>query len=563
MANPLLESALRYLELGFSVIPIIPGQKKPMVKWETFQKQKATKTQVVSWWSATPNANVGIITGEISNLFVVDIDTDEGHQNLLEYGFDTIVTPTVKTPRGGQHLYFQYPQGTNITIGAGKIRGTDFRGNGGYVVAPPSVNGDGTSYEWLPELDLAIVNLYTLPLLYIKKLFTPPHAYVTGQGEKQLQTVTSVTNCDNDNLWEHGKRDENLFHVAWSLAKSGNDKEYIFHTLRAIMASWGEYDERWIRDKIESAFKRKEGKERNLHAEVGEFIAVTSGDFSVTSCYLMLQVVTKECKGTIRQSFKRYAEQGVIEKVGTKDGVYRRVEKDLAFIDFSEPDEEENEFIVKMPFNLGEIVDIFAGNIILIGGEYNAGKTTFLLNILRMNKNKVPLRYISSEMGKKEFKRRFRGFYGIAPDFWKNDAMTDYVKRSHSFSAVIRPKALNIIDYLEFPRGDYTQGAELLTQIHDKLEGGVAVVAIQKKEGTRLPRAGDLVMEKPRLVITLTKAGKDEDTTEGVAEILKAKFPKAGKLDGKRLKFEIVEYGSTFKVLRDWGYWRDWTEKKN
>lgn len=563
MANPLLQAALKYMDMGFSIIPIIPGQKKPLIKWESFQKQKASKTQIISWWSQTPDANIGIVTGEISDLFVVDIDSEEGHANLLQYGFDSIITPTVKTPRGGQHLYFKYPKGTNLTIGAGKIAGTDYRGNGGYIVAPPSKNGTGKGYEWIPELDIALVNISTLTLLYINKLSYPPYANVTGQGNDMLQTVTSVTNCDKKNIWEIGKRDENLFHVAWSMAKAGNDKEYIFQTLIAITQSWGERDEKWIWNKIDSAFKRKDSKERNLHAEVGEFIAVTSGDFSVTSCYMLLQAVTKETKATIRQSFIRYCKQGVIEKVGTKDGIYRKVEKELAFINFDSEEGDGAEYLIKMPFRLGDIVDIFAGNIILIAGEYNAGKTTFLLNVLRMNKNKLPIRYISSEMDKKEFKKRFRGFYTVPPDFWKNDEMTDYVKRSHSFSAVLKPGALNIIDYLEFPKGDYTQGAEILTQIHDKLEGGVAVIAIQKKEGTRLPRAGDLVMEKPRLVITLTKTGKDNESTEGIAEILKAKFPKVGKLDGKRLKFEIIEYGSKLKVLQDWGYWRDWTERKH
>jgi len=553
-----LSVALKYMDRGYSVIPIIPGQKKPMIKWTPFQKEKSTRTQIISWWSQKPDANIGIVTGPVSDLFVVDIDSQEGHDNLNQYGFDSIITPTCHTPRGGQHLYFKFPDDFNLTIGAGIIPGTDFRGEGGYVVAPPSQNGNGRSYSWVKGLTPWDIGCSILPVIYIKKLLLS--IYATKR--EVLQSVTPVTSCDIGSIWEHGKRDDNLFRLANSLSKAGCEKEFIYQTLMAVTQSWGERDERWIWDKIESAFKRKEGKERNLHAEVGDFIAVTSGDFSVTSCYSLLQVVTKESKSAIRQSFKRYVEQGVIEKVGTKDGIYRRVEKELDFINFEEEEEDEKEYPIKLPLKINDLAEVCEGNIILVAGEYNAGKTTFLLNVLYHNKNKLPIRYISSEMGKKEFRKRFRTFYRVPPEYWKNDHMTDYVQKSHSFSDVIRPGALNIIDYLEFPKGDYTQGAEILTQIHDKLQGGVAVVAIQKKEGQRLPRSGDLVLEKPRLVISLTKVNNEDDSTAGTAEILKAKFPKLGKIDSKRLQFEIVSNGSAFNITRDWGYWRDWKEYK-
>ena len=125
MENSFLKAALFYAGMGFSVIPIIPGQKKPMIKWEQYQTQRADRKQIESWWQKWPNANVGIVTGEVSDLFVVDIDTEEGQANLLDYGFDSITNPTVKTPRDGQHIYFRFPKGQELTIGAGIIKGTD------------------------------------------------------------------------------------------------------------------------------------------------------------------------------------------------------------------------------------------------------------------------------------------------------------------------------------------------------------------------------------------------------------------------------------------------------
>jgi hypothetical protein len=262
-----------YAEKGLSVIPIIPGSKKPMVAWASFQKERATKDQINEWWSKNPDCNIGIVTGEISDLFVVDIDTEEGQKNLEEYGFDSIITPTVKTPRGGQHLYFKYPEGTNITIGAGKIPGTDFRGNGGFVVAPPSTNVTGKPYEWI--VDLMTPRSDALPISYIKKI----NIYIgdVDSAESRSQQVSTLST--NDNIFTVGVRDENLFHIAHCLVKSGNSDEYIRQTRMAITKSWGEIDERWINAKIESAKKRKFSKERNLAAEIREFCLSTTGVF--------------------------------------------------------------------------------------------------------------------------------------------------------------------------------------------------------------------------------------------------------------------------------------------
>lgn len=543
--NDYLSHALRYCDMGFSVIPIIPGQKKPMIKWEQYQTTRANRAQIESWWEKWPNANIGIVTGEISDLFVVDIDTAEGQANLLEYGFDSIVNPTVKTPRDGQHIYFKYPKGHDITIGAGVIKGTDFRGNRGYVLAPPSINGNGKPYSW--EINLENGFGADLPLLYINKINNYIYRDVTPAEKPLLQSVT---------FFEEGRRDNDLFHTANCLVKGGMEKEAIFDVLKRIIVSWGESpDKKWIETKIKSAFERADRKERNLAAEVLDFVSVTSGYFSVTSCYTLLQVVTKQDRTTVRVSLNRLKDKGIIEKHPTQDGIYRRLEKDFEFINFDENEPDEVEYPVKLPLGLNDIAEVSQGNIILVAGEFNAGKTAFLLNVLKMNKGKLPIRYISSEMKKSEFKKRFASFC-LPLSFWVQDGMTEYIIKSYDFHTCIKPDALNIIDYMEFRDSDYTKGAEYLTQIHDKLDTGIAIVAIQKKEGMRMPRSGDMIVEKPRLAISLSKYETANDDPQGICSILKCKMPKLGKIDGKNLRFELQRQGSLFHVLNDWGYTR-------
>ncbi len=551
MNNPLLEAALQYAEMGYSVIPITPGDKKPpLIKWEPYQKEKASQEQIQSWWKQWPKANIGIVTGEISGFCVVDHDrykSTYSEETALEYFPDRIVTPTATSPKNGLHMYFAWP-GENIPgkAEAGGIPSVDFRCDGNYIIAPPSVNGNGKSYSWI--LDLRTTALVKLPGLYKDKINNS--TYTRARGGDNINNEHIVTNVTNRYIWEDGTRDENLYYVAQCLKDCGTEDYYILQVLRAIIKSWGEENEKWIEAKIKSAADKLARKERNWQADTDRYIAVTDGSFSVTDCYHTLQAVTKQDKGAVRIALLRRKDK-TIQKVGSKDGIYVKIDQQMEFIDFDE--KELVPYPVELPLRLGDLVTTMSGNIILIAGEYNSGKTTFLMNCLQMNRNKLPIRYLSSEMDSDEFKLRFRG-YGIPISFWKPDDLLDYVKlkKYNDYHHCLKPDGLNIIDYLEFKESDYSLGAEIIKDIHDALGNGICIVGIQKKEGVRLPRSGDMVLEKPRLAITLTKEGGEKDIIIG--EILKGKNVRMGKCDGKKARFEILDLGSRFKELNSWCY---------
>jgi hypothetical protein len=108
---------------------------------------------VASWYRQWPDANVGIVTGEISNLIVLDVDPKHGGDASLEglerrYG-PLPVTVESRTGGGGRHLYFAHP-GQFVRNRVGLAQGIDLRGDGGYIVAPPSIHPTGGSYAWLP-----------------------------------------------------------------------------------------------------------------------------------------------------------------------------------------------------------------------------------------------------------------------------------------------------------------------------------------------------------------------------------------------------------------------------
>ena len=144
----ILEEALNYSRLGFSIIPIVPKDKKPLIRWEEYQTRRATEDEIKGWWAKWPDANVGTVTGAISNIIVVDIDSEEAKNRLKEivgeYDLDTV--PRSRTGRGWQ-LFFKHPGG-KIPNRASIFPGLDLRGDGGFVVLPPSIHPNGRTYKW-------------------------------------------------------------------------------------------------------------------------------------------------------------------------------------------------------------------------------------------------------------------------------------------------------------------------------------------------------------------------------------------------------------------------------
>lgn len=159
-----MEAALDYLRLGWSVIPIEPRGKRPLIRWQVYQFRQADSKEIAEWFRRWPNANIAVVTGAVSGLVVLDIDPRHGAAASLEqlereHG-RFAGTATTLTGGGGQHLYFAR-SGIKTRNRAGILPGIDLRGDGGYVVAPPSVHQSGQRYRWQRSPDVS--RLATLP----------------------------------------------------------------------------------------------------------------------------------------------------------------------------------------------------------------------------------------------------------------------------------------------------------------------------------------------------------------------------------------------------------------
>ena len=157
-----LEAALEYAQRGWSVVPAFnmdgptcactrldcpsPG-KHPRIAWSQFQKERANPALIRQWWRRWPEANIAIATGAVSGLVVLDIDPRHGGSEAVKDLGPLPPTVTCLTGGGGEHQYYQHP-GTPVGNAVGIVPGVDLRGDGGYVIAPPSSHASGRAYEW-------------------------------------------------------------------------------------------------------------------------------------------------------------------------------------------------------------------------------------------------------------------------------------------------------------------------------------------------------------------------------------------------------------------------------
>jgi hypothetical protein len=135
--------AREYHQRGWSPIPIKKHSKQTsLVELEPYLYRAATKEELNSW--AWPG--VGIVTGPVSGVLLLDVDGPEGEAELQKHGHPA--TPMARTPGGGLHLYFKHPE-QHVRTGIRVAPGLDVKASGGYVVAPPSVGPNGRAYEWI------------------------------------------------------------------------------------------------------------------------------------------------------------------------------------------------------------------------------------------------------------------------------------------------------------------------------------------------------------------------------------------------------------------------------
>jgi hypothetical protein len=243
-------AALDYLAKGKSVIPICtplpegagcrqhgvnckgPG-KTPLIPWREYQQRRATEAEVDLWFARWPSANLGMVTGAISGTVVVDADDAAAVNFAMSQGEGELASaPMVQTGKGA-HWHIQAPD-EEVRNFARKRPGLDFRGDGGYVLLPPSLHRSGVRYRWhATEEDMGgrpPVPPWLMELLHgTKPEPKAGEALAEEDGER----------LDYDRFVEgvgEGQRNDLIFRLASSLRARGIDYEVAHLTLLGAAA---------------------------------------------------------------------------------------------------------------------------------------------------------------------------------------------------------------------------------------------------------------------------------------------------------------------------------------
>lgn len=165
----LFHFAAEYYDRGWSLLPLA-GKQPAVSSWRAYQVSRPPLPLIKSWFDRG-TTNIGIITGRVSGLAVVDCDTPEDASFWQDHFPPTPLI--VFTGGGGRHFYYRYPDPLDVTNRIRLLRRRiDLRGNGGYVVAPPSRHPNGTCYRWQ---DQGAYCLDDVPVFSPRWMEQPPH----------------------------------------------------------------------------------------------------------------------------------------------------------------------------------------------------------------------------------------------------------------------------------------------------------------------------------------------------------------------------------------------------
>lgn len=254
-SNKLLDSALFYAKIGWLVLPLHSINEKGVCncskgincenpgkhpRWHHIYIPDGLKSAtddmdtIRKWWELWPDSNIGIATGPESGIVVLDIDVkNDGYESMKELiGEHGQLPPTVEaiTGSGGRHILFKHP-GWFVRNSVGKIApGIDVRGDGGYIVAAPSVHKSGNAYVWEhspKDTELAEIPSWLADRLHEKvdKVATKARAEYQGKVWEEYLTGRPI---------QEGERNNTLFKIGCSLRAKGASYEDIEATLQAV-----------------------------------------------------------------------------------------------------------------------------------------------------------------------------------------------------------------------------------------------------------------------------------------------------------------------------------------
>jgi Bifunctional DNA primase/polymerase, N-terminal/Primase C terminal 1 (PriCT-1) len=237
-----LASVLALASKGWKLFPQHSGTKHPTIRkgWNT--KATDSPKQLTEWWDALPSANIGVKTGRVSNLLVLDVDGATGAESLrkLEEKYGALPTTLQSTTGRGKHFFFKHPGHTiKISLKACAKRlgpGLEIKADGkaDAVTVPPSIHASGKSYEWVnAETPIADAPDWLLDLLTVEDVQAPASdGDVIPMGQRNDAMYAEV-----GALYRAGKQKDDVLRLALEINRSRCSPPLPDAEIRGIVAS--------------------------------------------------------------------------------------------------------------------------------------------------------------------------------------------------------------------------------------------------------------------------------------------------------------------------------------
>jgi len=544
-----------------------------------FKDASIEPARINEWWDRYPLANVA--TAISWGYLVLDVDVkNDGYTSLgrLQNAIG-LLPPTwlITTGSGGSHYWY----GTTDAIINGNAPlagypGIDIKAYGGYVLLPPSLHVSGNYYEVAEEREIAEAPAALIELINRKAIRQRSNSQENelvpfgshdrwlhsqastyrGRGDTE-DTIVAKLRLDLKRLKDtdpiHPYTDKDLFRIAHSVVTH--------YPPNAIAYSGGNGNRPYINNIYERKCKdlatnatenatENATPQQNLSDRIGKWINDSSGWFETSELDRDLGITTQLDKNNRRGLLLRFEKKGIIERHSKQNKQWRFVNRELVELDYKSRKEAAT-LDIKFPLGISKLVNLHPSNLVVVAGTTNAGKTALLLEFMKLNNDStMPLFYFYSEADGEELRARLDRCEGMAPEEFNFRAFS----RSVDFADVIAPDCINVVDYLEMTT-DFFMVNSHLTAICNKVGCGLAIVAIQKKQGQRFGRGGEFSAEKARLYLSLDEA---EGRNVAKVKIIKGKSwaIKSYNPNGLVATFRI-ENGWISEIVDNWSYESD------
>lgn len=247
--------------------------------------------------------------------------------------------------------------------------------------------------------------------------------------------------------------------------------------------------------------------DRRVWPEVDKWLLYHKGEaFDLDTICRQLDVKTRDARHSVVKKLSHEVRRGKLEKSAR---LYTMVNKEYVLVNWAEADVSKT-IGLHWPYGIDDNTSfgfdghaiVSPGDIIVLAGASNAGKSAFCLNLLWENFDLFPCTLMGNEYTPVRFKRRAERMNWRNPLKENGEPKFELIERHERWKDIIRPDNINIIDWINLGDNFYQIGS-IIEGIQQKLKGGIAVISIQKSEGKALGLGGGFSEHLASLYLTV------------------------------------------------------------